>query len=278
LLAPGVSTPLGVLTPGKNASINLHFPNAQRAGLSGQPYMVPGSSFNSPPVFYAPDTTIDEILGTSLFYDDKNSYRRYSMLASALNVNAAGFSRGGGFYLSGWADNSPLEVSLADGSGSSALPFEALDTTLYLVTLTPALDLRAGQASGMVLPPGLFTWTLLETSQPNDITPYGTTLTTGRLTLQYDLALPIAYRAVRSLTLHLEPLASGEPVGLNFFLWNFLDETWTNLPGVQWGNTAVPDPERFVGPGGQIRLRLEDGDPTRDTHIQAVDFTLAVDR
>ncbi len=278
LLAPGVAQALGDFKPGVSLPIDLALTRAQGADQPGKPGIAlpSGPAFVPPPALYSADTTIADILGTSTYYDNKDSYRRYLMLAAALNANLTGGSRGGGIYLSGWVQTSPLDVSLGSGGGSSPVAFDTVDTTLYLVTIHPTLKLDQEQ---IVLPPGLFAWRVLESSQYIQVSPYGTYLSGGSYTLQFDLAQPVAYTQVESLVLHLESSsASGGSTGVSLALWSWAEENWVIFSNLGWGDSQIPGPGRFVGPGGSVRLRITDDDPARDTQIDRSDFTLIVKR
>ncbi len=214
---------------------------------------------------------IDDILGATNYYSDPESRRRYSLLRAMSNSYGVGRLDSGssaGIYLAGWSDESPLGATL------EAADFRAIDTTLYLVSLTPSLAVGQGR---LTILPNLFTWSV-ESGTPGNASPYGLNLYQSQYSLRFSLARPIPFTSVESLTLHLHSRNQAGPSGLAVDLWDYTSGDWASLPDPAWGDIAVPNPGRYVGPGGEIRLRLDSTGNPNAIEIEAADFTLVVTR
>ena len=61
-------------------------------------------------------------------------------------------------------------------------------------------------------------------------------------------------------------------------MWDFASPGWTALDPLPWGDHSIARPERFVGPGGAIRIRLANPDEQVPVQLQGVDFSLQVQR
>jgi hypothetical protein len=192
--------------------------------------------------------------------------RRFNLLQAALGY---GGTRGGGVYLVGWTDTSPLDVTL-DGKG-----FKEEHTSIYIIALTPTY--QAEDASILTLPPVMFNWERLDTGSYQENTPYNSYFYTGVYQFRYRLNQPIPYEAVKALTFHLTDYGGQGPHGLNISLWDFSENAWTAVDATEWGDNVIPDPERFVGFGGEIRLQIENLNQT-SVDIERADFTLIVEQ
>ncbi|HEX9029137.1 MAG TPA: hypothetical protein VF823_08180, partial [Anaerolineales bacterium] len=214
------------------------------------------------------DTLASNLLGTTDYYRDQETFRRYSLLSAAAGPES-GMQQSASFYLAGWSNKSPLPASV------NASPIESSDTTLYLVALGPAFSI---QPARIVLSPGLFTWSILAAPAQSSPAPYDSSLSPGKSTFRFRLSQPVAFRAVTGLTLHLKSYGASGPTSLQVSLWDFSAQKWAPLPVTGWGDTAVPDPANYVGPNGETRLQLDNPSSTVSTYIEAADFSLAVEK
>ncbi len=279
-LYPGGTIKLGDMSPGESHDISISLTKAQLSGqaMTNPFYYTLPAPFGVPPPPTYPyynyyDTTMEEIIGSSSYYDDINTHRRYLLLGAALDVYSTGNGRGAGLYLSGWSDESPIDINLENQ------PTKAQDTTLYLISLTPTINL-VGET--LKLPPGLFFWSVFDPSSASnsDISPYGGYLYTGETkTVQFSLGYSVQYSSLESLILHLKNFSSStsSTTGLSVSLWDFTTNQWEQVPDIKWGDTTIPNPERFVGPNSTIRLRIEN-QSTQWVQFDAADFTLVVTR
>jgi hypothetical protein len=269
VLGPGGVARLGDLAPGASAAFNLSLANARataaplndvlpaiatQAALPGQPLY--------PPSTY--DSTIDDILGNTFYYNDREQFRRYSLL-SAMMDSYNGSVRGNGVYLVGWTDQSPLPIEVVGRQ------FATIDRSLYLVALEPRLEVGSGQ---VVIPPGLMQWMALNPGTSGAPTPYDMFLYQGsEYMLRFVPAARVPVGTAQALLLHLTSYGVSGSASVNVALWDYSENLWVELAGLQWGDTPVPQPARFVGPGGEIQVRIRNTTQLQ-VSIERLDFTL----
>ena len=273
LLAPGGVLRIGSLGPNATAQVNLALTNsratpastnnvlpsvADPTGALAQPYYPP-STF---------DTTIDDILGTGNYYNDREQYRRFQLLSSVIDTST-GSVRDSGVYLVGWTEDSPLDMDVAGRT------FSTVDKTLYFVNLRPNLELSEGVVA---IPPGLMTWISLSPSQSASGTPYNMSLYQGvDYVLRFMPSQVVSFNAVQGLTLHLDSYGLTGPSGIDVQLWDFTEGVWVPQTGLSWGSTEIAAPARFVGPSGEIQARVTNVGQLQVT-IERLDFTLLAER
>jgi hypothetical protein len=215
--------------------------------------------------FYSsyPDSTIDDQL-----------FRRSALMRAALPSNQGGNRANSGIYLVGWVDDALLPTGL-QGQG-----FDSVDTTLYVLMLSPTFAPKPGP---LKLTPSLFAW---ESSSP-DFSPYpayyyGRNIPPGGYVLSFRLAAPLHYSAVKSLTFSLSEstmTSTATPDGVSAFLWDWESAQFVRIQGLFWGDIDIPDPSRYVGPGGEIRLKIDQSQNVNQNQSQIGSsyFTLVVE-
>ena len=187
-----------------------------------------------------------------------------------MNYGPYNSGRGSGVYLAGWSESAPFDASL---SGEN---FNQSNTTLYLITLTPEVK---AQGDTITLPPGFFVWEQLLENSGAYTSPYEFELSPGTYAFRYSLAQSINFSAIKALTLHLKSYGNTGPVSLEVSLWDFSSDLWSTQPNLQWGDNIISQPDRYIGPEGEIRLRLNNNGPAfSPVMIEAADFTLEVAR
>jgi hypothetical protein len=270
LLAPGATQRLGDLAPGAAANVSLSLTDAKATLAGGD--VLPAKAGGSGPAAVNTavpsnyDSTIDDILGNTYYYNDREQFRRYSLLSSIIDTYN-GSVRGNGVYLVGWSSQSPVVVSLANK------PFQTVDSSLYLISLPPKLNLSTGS---LAIPPGLMTWSSLDLSPAVSPTPYDLYLfkQTG-LSLRFNPAPLLPHDKVQGLVMHLLSYGQTGISALNIDLWDFTLNDWVRQAPAQWGDIPVTDANRFVGPAGEIQVRAYN--PTgQQVSIERLDFTLLV--
>jgi hypothetical protein len=264
---------VGDVAPGEQVKVNIPL-NSNRATWTVQsqtqilPSGVPISSIYSSGYYSGYDSTIENILGTASYYDNRETYRRYSLLTWLFDPYSSG-GRGSGTYLVGWADESPVNVSLAGEA------FNTADQTLFLIRLQPKMVLGSGSVTVL---PGLMTWETLDPGTGGGGSPYDSYLSQGYFSVRYRPFAGLDFSQVTSLTLHLSSYGATGPAPLNVSLWDQSAGEWVQLDGVNWGNTHIQSPERYVGGDGHIDVRVENTSFQNSVSIENVDFTLVVDR
>lgn len=273
VLAPGGVLGLDNLGPNATAAVDMFLTNsratpassnnvlpsvADPSGLLAQPYYPPGSF----------DSTIDDILGSGNYYENREQYRRFQLLSSVID-SSTGSIRDAGIYLVGWTDASPLDVEVVGRS------FNTVDKTLYFVNLRPSLQLSEGVVA---IPPGMMTWISLSPNQSVGGTPYNLSLYQGiDFVLRFMPAQVVSFSQVERLELHLDSYGLTGPSGVDLQLWDFTEGVWVLQPGLNWGTTEIGAPSRFVGPNGEIQARVSGAGQLQAT-VERLDFTVYVQR
>ncbi len=274
ILAAGGAQKVGDIGPGENADTRIVL-SASRATWAMQtaaqispPGVAPFLSYY--PGYYNSgyDTTIDDFLGTSSYYDDRETYRRYSLLTWLFDPYNSG-GRGSGTYLVGWADTSPVQVSLVGRK------FNVSDLTLYIVRLEPKVVVSRGAIS---VPPGLMTWEVIDPGSGSGGSPYDSYLSQGYFALRYTPAVALDFESVKSLTLHLTSYGLTGSTGLMIRLLDQSEGRWVELDNPGWGDTAINVPARFVGQDGHIDVQIENPSFQNSVTIETLDLTLVVQR
>jgi hypothetical protein len=276
LLAPGAVERFGDLEPGQTLNVNMSLAAGRAApAAQGNTAVVlpagaainafPNASFN---YYSGYDTTIDDILGSTYYYDDRRLYRQYSLL-SAMIDQYSGAGRGSGVYLIGWTDAAPLPAEITDNA------FNPVDATAYIVELQPDVVISDGLLS---IPPGLMSWTILDPGQQGTVTPYDLYVYQGHFSMRFTPSQPLDFQRVDSLTLHLNAYGqTGRVNGLEVALWNYGTGEWAPLPALAWGDNEIEDPSRFVGANGEIQAQVSNPSSVSSVSVEAIDFTLVVE-
>lgn len=269
VIAPGDTQQLGELKPGDTRDISISQRTSGRAAPSGQST----SAVPSGPgmVYFSPggDALAIDILGTSNFYNDKETNRRYMLLNALASTQNGQRGPGGGVYLTGWTSESPIPASLQAKRASGE------NTTLYIFNIYPSLDLQGNRLN---LPPALFSWTSLSPGPTDNDSPYDTRLFPGSYALKFWLSQPIRFSKVQALILHLKNSGAQGSSGLKIYVWNYSTEAWNSLGELDWGDLSVPDPENYVESSGEVRLKIENPNTPDGIRIEAADLSLVVER
>jgi len=271
ILSAGGSQKIGDVAPGQvlNASVALSasratsiWQNATQVLPAGSPVSYVSSGYSN----Y--DTTIDDIFGSTSYYDDRETYRRYSMLTWLFDPYSTG-GRGSGTYLVGWTDDSPVQASLVGDT------FNVSDKTFYIIRFEPKVIVSAGT---ITIPPGLMTWQLVDPGTVGGGSPYDSYVSQGYFTMRFKPAVVPDFQSVKSLTMHLTSYGASGAVPLTVSLWDQLEGSWVEVNNLNWGNTAIRSAERFVGNDGRIDVRVESPSYQNSASIETLDFTLLVQR
>jgi len=213
-----------------------------------------------------PTDLITAFLGTSDYYAKPESYRRFALLSAAAPPYRYGLQSGMGVFLMGWSETTAFHTALPERD------FRPNDLSLYIHSLPIKVE---SKDEVMRLDPGFFTWSTTSAKGEMD-SPYRSDLSGAPLIASFRLALDIPYQEVSALTLHLAGYGSTGQVNFEVFLYDFESSEWTEIPAVAWGDTEIPEPARFVGPGAEIRLQLDDNAPNQYVSLEKADFTLEV--
>ena len=224
LVTSGNWTRLGSIAPGETKKVNVS--------------LAPGPSG---PAFY----DLDSMGILNITYTDIQTHeeaaRRSAFLDTVL-FTGYGMNEGNwGNYLMGWVDEIGLPASLKDQKSKT------IDTMLYIDRLSPALKIEPGEVR---VPTSLFIW---ESSQPNTSPYYTREMPPNGYTLRFQPAVPISPATVKSIDFYLTTNASYQDLVVS--AWDYELKTWSHIP-VSGSSTSIPEPDRYVGPDGEIRIMI----------------------
>ena len=264
LLSGALPRQVGTIHPGQSVTISANFSGGNTSATSSNPVIAPGPS--------GMDGTLNDLFGTSYMYPSNTisaeMYRRFNLVNAA--VGGPYNSRGNGVYLFAWTNRSPYETRLSGAGAGTA------DTTLYIFHIEPKVNYTVKTGDRITLPPGMFEWSAFEPAIGSvTATPYDGYLGPGEYSIRFAPTNTIEYTSIETLTLHLESYGATGKTDLDLALWDFVEGTWSVRPPLDWGDSNIPSPERFVGPGGEIRVKLINPTPYAIS-VQQADFTLTV--
>lgn len=268
LIAPFGRQPVGTLTPGTTTEVNL-LARAAASNLSGfnndKIQVVPPDMPFGP--FGYNDPFLVDLLGTSDFYSDNETYRRFSLAGATIPFSQVSNAYLSGVILAGWMHTSPVEAEVENQKA------ETQDTTLYIITLPFDVQAPSGELS---FPPALFSWSSLYIEKDLFASPYNLTLHRSDFSFRYDLAVPVDFSEIVALTLHLIGEEPSGPVSFDVYIWDFDGEQWVRLFSPVWGDNSISDARRYVSTNGELRLWLDGGALEKPVFVKAADFTLVV--
>lgn len=198
--------------------------------------------------------------------DDVELSRRrmmMEMLVSSSNYYYNSNRGNWGVYLMGWIEEPILPVGLQGEA------FEAFDTSLYVVRLTPSF---AFEGKTWLLPPSLLAW---ESSLPGSTPYHSVEVQSGGYELRFHPVIPRNFSSIDQLVLNVNSPLVVNAQDISAFLWDFEDEQWVKVETLQWGANLISDPERYLGYSGEVRLKMT-GDPNVYVEISASTMTLVV--
>jgi hypothetical protein len=205
----------------------------------------------------------DSILGTSDYYNDREAYPRWQLL-QALEDN---YLAGGGttpdsrVTLLAWSDAPQLETAVQNRDHNNYA------TTFYLLDMPVQSELGSG---GLTVPINLLNWAVLSSDNMYSESIRDFYLPASAwMEVEFTPWPELAGMVVDEVSIHLSARSgvSSQPVP-SVRLWDWAADEWVDLENVVWGETAVPDPQRFLTADNSIRLRLQNKD-TFSYDIQA---------
>jgi hypothetical protein len=196
---------------------------------------------------------------------DDTAYRR-DLLVGALN-HVMPSQTDWGVYVTGWVENESIPASLREQK------FDSLDTTRVFVRLNPGL---ASQEDTIIIPNGfMYEETSINGGNILYKDAYVAIPPEGYF-LRFWPAIPVKFSSTQSLKLHQEINTSASNFVIS--LWNYETNQWeATVTDLSQNVIEISDPERYVGPGGEIRVKL-DADGQKDLSLRRLDFELTVNR
>lgn len=198
-------------------------------------------------------------------YLNEDATRRLAWLEALLNHGYSENDGNWGVYLMGWLDKPMIPVSVRGE------PFETIDTTLYIAKLSPSIRY---QSSAWKLTPGLFAW---ESSYYGASPYFISDIPSGGYILRFRPAVPMQFSSIQQLNLNINTGSNSNltPDKVAASLWDLNTSQWVKIDDLQWGSNVIAEPTHYVGPGGEIQLKINV--LTNDyVEISPSDFTLVV--
>ncbi len=246
LLFGSTAIELGDLAAGQAETIS-HVVGSASAGSSS-----PG--FRPVRPGYAPLMgNAEVILGTFDYYDDRVLYGRYQLLEAldgeAYNPGSLPLSESA-VYLLAWADSAQIDVT-TDQKNT-----ERTDTTLYFIEIPLQQNIVSGKR--ISIPVALLHWEAIADSGVYEPAIQDLFLNQGWVELEYTPWPEFQTMQVNELALVLEAPDGDTSAFLpDIRLWNWQKESWDKFKA-DWGETAVAEPNPYVGPNNTVRIRVED--------------------
>jgi hypothetical protein len=262
LVAPGKAISLGDLDPNQPRDIQLAIDNTSRAAQIGGKAITPYMTYQN-----NGNLLLTSLFGTNNYSQDPDTYRRYLLVSSLTNNSSTGLGSGADATLVGWSDSSPVPA------GIEGKNYTTSDSTVYMISLNPSVSLQGGQ---YLLPPGLFTWSILDPGSVGEASPYDTSVNPSGFSVRFKPAIQVPHKSIDSLTLHLKSYGASGQAGIVVQLWNFNTGGWEDLQDPQWGDNSIPSPESYIDSTGEIRLRLDNTRNLGPVQIESADFTLVL--
>ena len=271
---------IGNFRSGEIFTANQLLDTAQASQLNQNPgNLMPAPVFSSPVQIYSPGNTIEQILGTYDYYQNRELYRKYSLLTAAMGYSPASIQQSNEVFLLGWSNASFLDIDITKVDEIHD------DVTLFIFALNPEVTFEGTQWS---LTPGFFNWSTIDTSR-TDISPYNLHLySASNYGLSFSPRQNVLFSEVESLTFHLvSPYQNGSIQSAIFSLWNYDRQEWQQIDKLVWGDNQIDSPSQFVPQEygsdelgsyspGTIRLYVETN--TDYMEITSTDFTLVLKR
>jgi hypothetical protein len=254
LLVGSAAVSLGDLEPGDsiNRAESMATLTGTAAGATSYGY-VPAPTEASPLL-----TNTQTILGTSQFYDDRETYSRWQLLQSMMpdyTTNATSYVPV--FYtLIAWSDQPQLDLQLRGDD------HESMATSLYFLNLPVSQQLSS--QSEITVPWSLLNWTVLADDGAYNARIEDLLLRTGSVEFEYTPWSDFRTMQVRDLAIILESatgMSSQRPPQVSLWDWNTGSGMWQTPDVSSWGRIVVDDAERYVGPNNAVRVQLSNPGP-----------------
>lgn len=179
---------------------------------------------------------------------DADLSRRRAMLDMLLNSTTYYYNANDGnwgIYLMGWIEEPVVPVGVRDRS------FDTIDTTLYVVRLTPSFEYTGNVWR---LTPSLLAW---ESSQRGASPYYSYEIPAGGYELRFHPVITAPFDSVEMMILDVDVRSALGPQDIAASFWDFETGQWVKVENLQWGENQIPEPLRYLGPGGEVRLRIQ---------------------
>jgi hypothetical protein len=265
LISPCGEIGLGRLEPARRLTIHKSCPlnaGSRQYNFAGgnqaqsEPIQLP-SSYSIPQAYESTPDIRRGIVAALIGADSSNS------------PTALGFSypldSSGAVTLLAWSD-APLAAASLNSKA------QQLQHSLYLVRLDA--EMRVDPSEPLEIGPALYTFQVIgrPANMPNASSLVGQNLAKGMLDLSFTPVYLLPFRSVQALKVVPDIVGNGS---MKYSLWDFQSQAWEpQLLPLAYG-VQIDKPARYVGPLGEVRVRIENTGPAAPT-FQGVRVTLTV--
>jgi hypothetical protein len=248
LLISSYAVKLGDMTPGQEVSTTEIVGTVGNSGLLA----FNPSGYGSPLMQNA-----STILGTSNYYNDREAYPRYQLLQALEDEYLAGgtTSANNRLILTFWTDETQLETAVQNQT------HDTYSTSLYLLELPLQDDLSGNQ---LIVPLDLLSWTILGSNNMySEMVRDFFMPESSWMEVEFTPWAQLDGMTVQDASIQLSTQSGQTSLPIpDIRLWDWQMEEWVDLDDVQWGVTAVPEPQRFLNEDNTMRLRLQNRSQT----------------
>ena len=192
---------------------------------------------------------------------ERQAVREQSFLASFMVDQFNSTARGTGLYLVGWSDEWARDLEIS-GAG-----WTSIDTSLYVIELDVGVELPRERAT---LPSEYFTWMTIDRQGVVDNGTDNFSLFEDQGAEFLFHPLPgLAMDVVDSMRVEVDR-GGGYAQSLNIEVFDWLNGEYETY-GYRVGDTLeLADPQRFLGPGKAVRIRLQYGDGIGTARVRKI--------
>jgi hypothetical protein len=244
---------LGDIEPGERVSHVGRILQAEALAAAGggatglRPVTAPGSSV--PPI----TSNLHLILGSSDYFNDRQLYPRWQFIQALANDYSPTrrVFPGNRVILLAWSDQPQVDVSLAQRD------FTPLSTTLYMLEIP--FEQFSFSGRGLTVPETMLDWRVVQQQHVFNTSPDSLLLgPSGWVIFEFEPWQEFEALEVSDLAVMLESQIPGSDLP-TVSVWNWSDEVWEPVGGPGAGRVSLEQPQKFVGAGNRVRLRLEGG-------------------
>jgi len=248
VLVSGGVQHLGTLEPGTSAAFDLRLTGVQSAPLA----LVSGQDASL--VYESLDLTVQDIMGLDYWpqrafrpvtEDDRLIRQRQNLLSAIAFDHDFSGGRGDRVFVAGWADVSPLPLSLGD------TPWAPQDLALYIFELPVTVSASPGTVS---IPPWLSTWAVARTTAASEMRPYNVTISgQDRVAFRF-MPLPSAQLSTVERVEITARRASPETARI--LAWNWVEGRWDLLDLGGGVRARLDDPAPYLGANNAVEVLI----------------------
>lgn len=192
---------------------------------------------------------------------ERQAAREQSFLASFMIDQFSSSARGSGLYLAGWSDQWQRDLEIGGASWSS------IDTTLHIIELEVDIALPRGTVT---LPSEYFSWMTLDRRGATDNGTEAFNLYEGQGVDFIFYPQPgLALATVEFMKLEVDR-GGGYAQSLDVELYNWRNYEYDIFTYRDGDILELADPQRYLGPGKEVRLRLQYGQGLGTARIRKI--------